>query len=166
MLAASLGVIVGLVLGLTGAGGSVLAVPLLIWGMGWTLPQAAPTALLAVSAAAILGTISAWPQGTVRYRAAMVMSATGLLIAPLGLKAAQILPVAVLSGLFAAVLALISIRMLRQAQSRPEESKVVRAGLSTATESSTAPPFAHETRIQGASPGPAPAPLRWREAGS
>lgn len=139
MLAASLGVIVGLVLGLTGAGGSVLAVPLLIWGMGWTLPQAAPTALLAVSAAAILGTISAWPQGTVRYRAAMVMSATGLLIAPLGLKAAQILPVAVLSGLFAAVLALISIRMLRQAQSRPEESKVVRAGLSTATEPSTAP---------------------------
>ncbi|HBO95762.1 MAG TPA: sulfite exporter TauE/SafE family protein, partial [Gammaproteobacteria bacterium] len=38
MLAAFLGALVGLILGLTGAGGSVIAVPLLIWGMGWTLP--------------------------------------------------------------------------------------------------------------------------------
>ena len=46
--AIALGVLVGLVLGLTGAGGSIFAVPLLMWGLEWTLPQAAPVALLAV----------------------------------------------------------------------------------------------------------------------
>src|SRR5687768_2090448 len=39
------GLAVGAVLGLTGAGGSILAVPLLVAGLGWTLPQAAPVAL-------------------------------------------------------------------------------------------------------------------------
>jgi uncharacterized protein len=44
-----LGIAVGLVLGLTGAGGSILAVPLLMWGLDWTLVQAAPLALIAQS---------------------------------------------------------------------------------------------------------------------
>ena len=85
MLAISLGILVGLVLGLTGAGGSVLAVPLLIWGMGWSLPQAIPTALIAVALAAFVGTATAWPQGIVRYRAAITMASTSILTAPLGL---------------------------------------------------------------------------------
>ena len=52
-----LGLIVGAVLGLTGAGGSILAVPLLMAGLGWSLSQAAPVALLAVCAAATFGSI-------------------------------------------------------------------------------------------------------------
>lgn len=139
MLAAFLGALVGIILGLTGAGGSVIAVPLLMWGMGWTLPQAAPTALLAVSAAAIMGTISAWPQGIVRYRAAMVMTAVGMLTAPLGLQAAQLLPLPVLSGCFALVLLVVSVRMILQARSAPEEAKVVRAGLGNQQEDPTEP---------------------------
>jgi uncharacterized membrane protein YfcA len=139
MLAAFLGALVGIILGLTGAGGSVIAVPLLMWGMGWTLPQAAPTALLAVSAAAIMGTISAWPQGIVRYRAAMVMTAVGMLTAPLGLQAAQLLPLPVLSGCFALVLLVVSVRMILQARSAPEEAKVVRAGLANQQEDPTEP---------------------------
>ena len=73
-----LGAIVGLVLGLTGAGGSIFAVPLLMWGLGWTLPQATPVALLAVCAGASFGTITAWDVELVRYRAAMLMAATSL----------------------------------------------------------------------------------------
>ncbi|RLT92179.1 sulfite exporter TauE/SafE family protein [Ketobacter sp.] len=139
MLAAVLGLLVGLILGLTGAGGSVIAVPLLIWGLGWTLPQAAPTALLAVSAAAILGTLSAWPQGIVRYRAAMVMACAGLLTAPLGLLAGQSLPLPWLSAAFALVLVYVSLRMLRQARSAPEESRIVRAGLKAEPENPSEP---------------------------
>lgn len=139
MLAAFLGALVGLILGLTGAGGSVIAVPLLIWGMGWTLPQAAPTALLAVSAAAILGTASAWPQGIVRYRAALVMSLAGMLTAPFGLKAAQILPLPILSASFALVLLLVSIRMILRARSAPDESRIVRAGLQGEQENPSEP---------------------------
>ena len=52
MLAALLGSLVGIVLGLTGAGGSIFAVPLLVFGLGWSLAQATPVALLAVFAAA------------------------------------------------------------------------------------------------------------------
>ncbi len=139
MLAAFLGLLVGLILGLTGAGGSVIAVPLLIWGLGWTLPQAAPTALLAVSAAAILGTLSAWPQGIVRYRAAIVMSCAGMLTAPLGLKAGQVLPLPLLSATFALVLLLVSIRMILRARSAPEEAKIVRAGLKAERENPSEP---------------------------
>lgn len=129
MITIILGLIVGLVLGLTGAGGSVIAVPLLMWGMGWTLPQAAPVALLAVSASAALGAISAWKQDIVRYRAAMVMAGTGLLTAPLGLMAGDHLPVTFLNLVFAAVLLLIAFRMLKQARQTPDETRIVRASV-------------------------------------
>lgn len=139
MIAAVLGLLVGLILGLTGAGGSVIAVPLLIWGMGWTLPEAAPVALLAVSAAAILGTVSAWPQGIVRYRAALVMSAAGMVTAPFGLKAAHVLPLPLLSASFAVVLLLVSVRMILRARAAPEEARVVRAGLQGEQENPSEP---------------------------
>ena len=54
-----LGVLVGAVLGLTGAGGGILAVPALIAGMGWTMQQAAPVALIAVAGSATVGNPSA-----------------------------------------------------------------------------------------------------------
>lgn len=129
MIAIFLGIATGLVLGLTGAGGSVLAVPLLMWGMGWTLPQATPVALLAVCVSAAVGTIGAWRQGIVRYRAAMVMSATGMLTAPLGLLVATHTPLTLLNLLFAAILIVISVRMLRQARQQPDETRVVRAAV-------------------------------------
>lgn len=81
LLPAVLGMVAGLVLGLTGAGGSILALPLLMFGLGWTLPQAAPVALLAVSAAATFGTVVAWDVRFVRYRAALLMSAAGAVAA-------------------------------------------------------------------------------------
>ncbi|TJY60061.1 sulfite exporter TauE/SafE family protein [Sinimarinibacterium sp. CAU 1509] len=126
-MAVVLGSVVGLVLGLTGAGGSVLAVPLLMWGLNWTLPQAAPVALLAVAMSAGIGTVTAWDVAVVRYRAAMLMSVVGLLFAPLGLAAADRLPVQWLSGIFAAVLVIVALRMFLRARQNPAEASVVRA---------------------------------------
>ncbi|WP_428310355.1 sulfite exporter TauE/SafE family protein [Hydrocarboniphaga sp.] len=125
----AIGIVVGLVLGLTGAGGSVFAVPLLMFGMHWSLPQAAPVALIAVCAAAAFGTVTAWDVSYVRYRAATLMSALGLVTAPLGLVAASAMPGGMLAGLFAAALVIISVRMLLQAQQHPEETQVVRASV-------------------------------------
>jgi uncharacterized protein len=127
MMTIALGVVVGLVLGLTGAGGSIFAVPLLMWGMGWTLPQAAPLALLAVSAAAAFGTIVAWDVRLVRYRAAILMALCAWLLAPAGLRCAQWLDAQTLSLLFAVVLVIVAVRMLLQARNAPEETRVVRA---------------------------------------
>ena len=69
----AIGIVIGLVLGLTGAGGSILAVPLLMAGMGWSLVSAAPVALIAVFASASVGAWSAWRRDIVRYRAALLM---------------------------------------------------------------------------------------------
>lgn len=126
-LAVALGAVVGVVLGLTGAGGSIFAVPLLMWGLGWTLPQAAPVALVAVCAAAAFGTISAWDVRYVRYRAALVLAATAWITAPFGLQAARVMPVTALGLLFAAVLLVVALRMVLQARRAPEETAVVRA---------------------------------------
>ncbi len=43
------GLVIGVLLGLTGAGGGILAVPALMASQGWTVAQAAPVGLLAVT---------------------------------------------------------------------------------------------------------------------
>ncbi len=124
-----IGVLVGLVLGLTGAGGSILAVPLLMAGMKWSVVQAAPVALIAVAAAAAFGTWRAWQQRIVRYRAALVMAALGLLFAPLGLAAARVLPLTGITLAFALILIVVAARMWLQARRAPDETRVLRAAL-------------------------------------
>ncbi len=128
----ALGIVTGLVLGLTGAGGSIFAGPLLMWGMGWDLTEAAPVALLAVCLAASVGTAATWDVRIVRYRAAILMALAAVCTAPLGLAAARRLPVDILLQAFCAVLVVIAVRMLLQARRRPQETAVVRASLSTA----------------------------------
>jgi len=124
-----LGVLTGLVLGLTGAGGSIFAVPLLMAGLGWTLTQAVPVALLAVAASAALGTYIAWHKSYVRYKTAGLMAGAGMLTSPLGLKASTALPQTALSILFALVLVAVAIRMFLRASRVPEEAAVVRAAV-------------------------------------
>ncbi|MBL6752105.1 MAG: sulfite exporter TauE/SafE family protein [Nevskia sp.] len=133
-LAIALGAATGIVLGLTGAGGSVIAVPLLMAGFGWSLPQAAPVALIAVAASAAFGAYGAWRRGIVRYRAASLMGLAGIVVSPAGLCASRHLPVAVLSLLFAGVMALVAVRMLRQSLRLPAEAQVVRAALGSDAE--------------------------------
>ncbi|MES2682169.1 MAG: sulfite exporter TauE/SafE family protein [Pseudomonadota bacterium] len=110
----ALGIFIGLVMGLTGAGGSILVVPLLMAATGWGLQQVAPTALLAVASAAGLGAYLAWRKSQVRYRAATLMAFIGAFTAPLGLAAAGMVSSAVLSLLFVAILGLVSVRLWRQ----------------------------------------------------
>lgn len=123
----SLGAVVGLVLGLTGAGGSVLAVPLLMFVLDWPLAQAAPVALAAVCVAAGFGTWASWDLRRVRYRAALWMALFGAMMAPLGLLLAQGLPARGLEALFGLVMAVVALRLWHQARVHPEEAHVVRA---------------------------------------
>lgn len=112
----SLGILVGLILGLTGAGGAILAVPLLIFALNWDVARSAPVALVAVAASASLGAAIGLRQGCVRYRAAMVMAAGGALMTPIGLYLAHRAPVAPLALVFSAVLLYVAWRMYRQAR--------------------------------------------------
>jgi uncharacterized membrane protein YfcA len=126
MLAALLGSLVGIVLGLTGAGGSIFAVPLLVFGLGWSLSQATPVALLAVCAAAAFGTLSSWRSGLIARRAALVAGVLGSLTAPLGVALAARLPQQALVVAFALVMTIVAVRMLRQSAQAPIESGIVR----------------------------------------
>ncbi len=126
---ALLGVIVGLVLGLTGAGGSVFAVPLLMFGLGWTITEAVPVALIAVCAAAAIGTLSAWNVTHVRYRAAMLMALSACVTAPLGLRIADHVAESRLATAFSLVMLVVAARLLIQARGAPAETRMVRAAI-------------------------------------
>ena len=130
LIGVGLGIVVGLVLGLTGAGGSAFAVPLLMFALGWSLPQAAPVALLAVCVAAGFGTIVAWDVTYVRYRAALLMALVGIAVAPLGFWLAQRLSALALAWIFGAALVTVALRMIVQARVRPDEARIARATVS------------------------------------
>ncbi|EIK96619.1 hypothetical protein PMM47T1_10110 [Pseudomonas sp. M47T1] len=116
MLALILGGVIGVVLGLTGAGGGILAVPALVIGLGWPMTQAAPVALLAVGAAAAVGAIDGLRKGIVRWRAALLMAGLGTLFTPLGLLMAHRLPEHLLVALFCGVLLIVAWRMFSQSR--------------------------------------------------
>lgn len=77
------GSIVGLSLGMTGSGGSILAVPLLVYGAGLSLPQALVGSLFIVACVAAFGALRQSLGGRVDWRAALLFSATGMVISPL-----------------------------------------------------------------------------------
>lgn len=113
-LAMTLGALIGAVLALTGAGGGVLAIPLLVFGLHLPLQQAAPVGLVAVGLSAALGAALGLRDGIVRYRAAALIGVAGMLVAPLGVWLAQHLPNRPLLGAFALVLLYTAWRLLRQ----------------------------------------------------
>ena len=78
------GGVVGLMLGATGAGGSILAIPLLVYLVGVPVQEATVTSLIVVGYSALFG---AWRKSRdqhVKGRAALVFSTTGLLGAWVG----------------------------------------------------------------------------------
>lgn len=114
LISAALGSLVGLILALTGAGGAIIAVPLLVFGLGLGVAQAAPIGLLAVGLSAGLGALLALREGKVRYKAAALMATAGALISPVGLWVAHCVPDAPLTLVFAGVLGMVAVRMFRQ----------------------------------------------------
>ncbi|AXA53191.1 sulfite exporter TauE/SafE family protein [Pseudomonas thivervalensis] len=114
LLASFFGVVMGLVLGLTGAGGGILAVPALVLGLGWSMTQAAPVALFAVGSAAAVGAIDGLRHGLVRYRAALLIALLGAVFSPLGIYLAHQLSEKILMLLFSLLMVLVAARMLRR----------------------------------------------------
>ncbi|MFZ4534822.1 sulfite exporter TauE/SafE family protein [Propionivibrio sp.] len=105
MLPGVLGLITGLLLGLTGAGGGILAAPLLMLVMHLPLAKGAPISLIAMALGAGLGMLIGLRQGIVRYRAAFLMAGAGLLATPFGIHLSRILPNTPLVLAFSALLA-------------------------------------------------------------
>jgi uncharacterized protein len=81
---------VGLVLGLVGGGGSILAVPLLVYAVGIGSPHVAiGTGAVAVTLSAFANLMTQLRRGMVKWRCAIVFSAAGILGAAAGSTAAK-----------------------------------------------------------------------------
>lgn len=111
----ALGLGVGVILALTGAGGGILAVPLLVFGAQIGVAKAGPIGLMAVGMAAALGAILGVREGIVRYRAAVLVAATGMLLSPIGLWLARQIDNRWLSILFALTLLFVAYKTYRKA---------------------------------------------------
>jgi uncharacterized membrane protein YfcA len=118
LLTIALGALIGVVLALTGAGGGVLAVPLLIFSLRLSVAEAAPVALLATALAGGTGALLGLRSATVRYRAAGLMAALGIAAAPVGIWLGLHIANGPLTAAFAAVLVYSSVRALLRAQAR------------------------------------------------
>ena len=84
MLAMLSGGLIGLSLGATGSGGSLLAIPLLVYVLGAGAQEAVAMSLIVVAASAWLGVYGHAGTGEVRVRAALVFGSTGIFGAWLG----------------------------------------------------------------------------------
>ncbi|MDN0075125.1 sulfite exporter TauE/SafE family protein [Crenobacter sp. SG2303] len=122
-----LGAAVGVVLGLTGAGGGILAIPALMAGLGWEVQQAAPLALLAVAIGAAVGAVEGLFKGLVRYRAALLMALAGAPFTAFGAVIAQHVPGRLLSVLFAGAMLIVAARAYRSSRNSGQPEVQTRA---------------------------------------
>ncbi|MDA3649682.1 sulfite exporter TauE/SafE family protein [Saccharopolyspora indica] len=107
------GVVIGLSTGLLGAGGSILAVPALVYGVGQPLSTAVPTALVVVAASAIGGLCSRSRLRLVQWPVALVFGAAGIPGTIGGAALGRSLPQDWLMLGFAALMVVVASRMFR-----------------------------------------------------
>jgi hypothetical protein len=78
LLASPLGFLIGLALGALGGGGSIVAVPALVYVAGQEPAAATTTSLLVVGTAAVVGMVGHARAGRVRFGAGVVVGVTGI----------------------------------------------------------------------------------------
>jgi uncharacterized membrane protein YfcA len=111
-----LGFLVGIMLAITGAGGAILSLPLLVFFAHMKMIDAAPISLMAITFAAGLGAVIGLKHGIVRYKAAGLLASFGVLMAPLGVIIAHQLSEKILGILFFIVLLTVAWRSIKKIQ--------------------------------------------------
>ena len=79
LLGLALAALTGVSLGLLGASGSVLTVPILVYVLGYTPKQAIPMNLVIVGATSIVGVVSHWRLEHVRVRFVLTFGAVAMI---------------------------------------------------------------------------------------
>lgn len=111
------GALVGFSLGLTGGGGAIFAVPLLVYGLGVPPREAVGISLATVGLTSLVGFVQRWRAGLVELHTGLLFAAAGMLSAPAGSWLAARTPPAILLTLFALLMLAIALRMWRKAVS-------------------------------------------------
>lgn len=108
----ALGLLIGVALGALGGGGSILAVPVLVYLAGQSAGAATATSLVAVGAASIAAALGHARAGNVRWTAAGVLVATGVPGSWLGAAVNERLDDNVLLLVFSGLVLVAAYRML------------------------------------------------------
>ena len=113
-LALALGALIGVLLGLLGGGGSILAVPALVYVLGLGIEQAIPMSLIVIGSASAVGALPRVRAGQVQWRLAAVFAAAGIPATVVGSALGGRLPQPAVMAGFAAVMIAAGIRMLQE----------------------------------------------------
>ena len=110
---ALLALVVGLVLGLLGGGGSILAVPTFLYVFHVEPKPAIAMSLVVVGMSALVGFLAHWRNGTINVRIALLFGALAMAGSFAGARVARFVPATVQLGMFTAFALTASIMMLR-----------------------------------------------------
>ncbi len=110
-LAIFFGCVVGFALGLTGGGGGVFAVPLLVFGLAIAPREAVGISLASVGGTALFGSLPRMVRGEVELRTGLLFAVAGMLGAPIGSYLSTLVPEQVLLTLFAVLMLVVAQRM-------------------------------------------------------
>ncbi len=113
--ALSLGLFVGAVLGVVGGGGSIIAVPALVYGMGLSPAAAIPTSLLVVGLSSLAALIPRLRQG-INWPVVLIVGAAGIPAAWGGTAVGRLLDPTILMLAFAAIMVAAGVRMLMRSK--------------------------------------------------
>ncbi|HET7139637.1 MAG TPA: sulfite exporter TauE/SafE family protein [Arthrobacter sp.] len=116
--ALGLGLVVGIVLGVVGGGGSIIAVPALVYGVGMSPAQAIPTSLLVVGISSLAALLPRLREG-LNWPVFAIVGAAGIPAAWGGAAVGRLLDPTILMLAFAVIMVAAGIRMLR----KPRESE-------------------------------------------
>jgi uncharacterized protein len=113
------GALIGLSLGALGGGGSVLTVPVLVYGLGQSAAQATTGSLVIVGITSLVGSIIAYRSGKVLLTRGLAFGAVAIGGAAAGAKASGLVSGPVLLAAFAALLLVVAgVMTARQLRSR------------------------------------------------
>jgi uncharacterized membrane protein YfcA len=113
-----LAALMGISLGLLGGGGSILAVPIFKYALGFGAKEAIASSLAVVGATSLVGAASHWREGRVRLRTGLVFGFVAMAGAFLGAKyLAPFLSGSAQLALFGAVMLIAALFMLRESES-------------------------------------------------
>lgn len=84
-----LAVVIGMLLGLLGGGGSIMTIPVLVYGLSYSMKQAVPMSLVVVGVTSLFGAASHQRRGNVRWDAALSFGPTAIIGAFAGARSAH-----------------------------------------------------------------------------
>lgn len=124
-----LAVAVGVSLGLLGGGGSILAVPLLVYVAGLDSKEAIATSLLVVGITSLAALVPHARAGRVRWRTGLVFGAAAMAGAYVGGRLAEFIPGTVLLIAFSLMMLATAVAMIRGRRAVAERDGGMRVGL-------------------------------------